>query len=78
LLTAEANVAQRWSNGFVIQNGGFPSIFLHWTQWAYFWLERLPQLLKLSVTLEESLVAGVVSPAATAELGALARIQGDL
>lgn len=34
---------------------------------ADFWLERLPQLLGLSVTLKASLVAVVVSPAATAE-----------
>jgi hypothetical protein len=32
-----------------------------------FWLERLPQLLDLSVTLEASPMAAVVSPAATAE-----------
>jgi hypothetical protein len=32
-----------------------------------FWLERLPQLLDLPVTLEVLLVATVVSPAATAE-----------
>jgi hypothetical protein len=34
---------------------------------ADFWLERLPQLLDLSVTLEALPVAAVVSPAATAE-----------
>jgi hypothetical protein len=34
---------------------------------ADFWLERLPQLLDLSVPLEASPVAIVVSPAATAE-----------
>jgi hypothetical protein len=34
---------------------------------ADFWLERLPQLLDLSMTLEASLVAAVVSPAAIAE-----------
>jgi len=32
-----------------------------------FWLERLPQLLDLSVTLEALPVAAAVSPAATAE-----------
>jgi hypothetical protein len=45
---------------------------------ADFWLERLPQLLDLSVTLQVSPVAAVVFPTATAKLGALARIQGDL
>lgn len=34
---------------------------------ADFWLERLPQLLDLTVTLEASPVAAVVAPAATAE-----------
>jgi hypothetical protein len=34
---------------------------------AVFWLERLPQLLDLSATVEASPVAAVVSPAATAE-----------
>jgi hypothetical protein len=34
---------------------------------ADFWLERLPQLLDLSVTLEASSVTAVVSSAATAE-----------
>ena len=34
---------------------------------ADFWLERLPQLLDLSVTLKAAAEAAVVSPAATAE-----------
>jgi hypothetical protein len=34
---------------------------------ADFWLEQLPQLLDLSVTLEVLSVVAVVSPAATAE-----------
>ncbi len=45
---------------------------------ADFWLERLPQMLDLSVPLKALPVVAVVSPAATAEPGALARIQGDL
>jgi hypothetical protein len=42
-------------------------VFLHWTQWACFWLERLPQLLDLPVTREASSVAAIVFSVATAE-----------